>query len=787
MKKYFLLISLLMALSSFTQNNRQKIRGIVTDKLSQTTLPGATVQIMNEADKRGAVTNEKGTYVIPDIFPGRYELKISFVGYKDVFVANVLVTSGKESILDIAMEEDIISLNEVVITANSKDKTINSLSTISARTFSMEEVNRYAGGRSDPARLAANFAGVSATDDSRNDIVIRGNSPVGVLWRIDGMDVTNPNHFASIGTTGGAVSALNTNMLKSSDFFTSAWPSEYGNAISGVFDIGFRNGNTQKRETSVQLGLITGLEAMTEGPISKANGSSYLAGYRYSLAGIAQAAGINIGTTSTPTYQDLSFKINSGDTKLGRFTLFGILAASTIAIEGGKPTSGNLYGNGNKVDFSSQIGIGGLKHFLQINKKSFLSTTIGINYSKNSQLNYAYDSTGNSYGKEDNKTSKTGYEFITNYNLKINSRLFFKVGVQSEYMNLYLYNRNRRDLREEWKQIWDYNSYTTLAQAYAHLKYSISKKLTMNAGIHAQEFFLNHSLSIEPRLGLKYELNAKNSFSFGYGLHSQMQPQNIYFLQTQLPDGSIFYNNKNLNFTKSHHFVLGYDLQPFKDWRLKIEAYCQYLFNVPVNTYSSSYSMLNTGAGFKTDLEDSLTNSGTGRNYGVELTIEKFFSKGYYGLFTGSIYQSKYTASDGVERNTAFNGRYVANLLAGKEWKLGKEKRNAITTDIKVTYAGGRYYTPIDLQTSQRTGHEQLKSDEYAYTSTYPDYFRLDFKVGFTLNSRTKKLSQSISLDLQNVTNNKNVFSQSYDDRSRSINATYQLGFFPNFIYKIQF
>jgi hypothetical protein len=785
MNKSLLLFLLFITHISFAQNNKQKIRGVITDKCSQTTLPGASVLIMDEAEKRGAVTNEKGAYVISDVLPGRYELKFSYVGYKDVFVSSVVVISGKETILDITMEEDIKSLNEVVITANSKDKTINRLSTISGRTFSMEEVNRFAGGRSDPARLAANFAGVSATDDSRNDIVIRGNSPVGVLWRIDGMDATNPNHFASVGTTGGAVSALNTNMLKSSDFFTSAWPAEYGNAISGVFDIGFRNGNTQKRETSVQLGLITGLEAMTEGPIRKSNGSSYLIGYRYSLAGIAQAMGINIGTTATPTYQDLSFKINSGETNLGRFTLFGILAASSISIEGG--ATNELYGGRDKTDFKSRIAIGGLKHFKQINSKSYLCSTIGINYSGNSQLNYGMDSLRNSFNKEENKVSKTGYEFITSYNLKINSRLFFKTGVQAEYMKLYLFDRTRRRSQEEWSQIWDYNSYTTLAQVYAHLKYSISEKLTLNAGIHAQQFFLNNSFSLEPRIGIRYELNNKNSLSFGYGLHSQTQPLNVYFLQTTNPDGSYNYDNLNLGFTKSHHFVLGYDLQPIKDWRLKIEAYYQYLVNVPVNTYTSSYSMLNTGASFKTDLEDSLANTGTGRNYGMELTIEKFFSNGYYGLLTASLYQSKYTASDGVERNTAFNGRYVANLLSGKEWKLGREKRNAFSADIKVTYAGGRYYTPIDLQASQAAGREILKGDDWAYTSTYPDYFRLDFKVGFTLNSRTKKLSQSITLDLQNVTNNKNVFSQSYDDRSMSITTTYQLGFFPNFIYKIQF
>jgi CarboxypepD_reg-like domain/TonB-dependent Receptor Plug Domain len=784
MKKYLFIISILLSQLSFAENNKQNIRGIITDKLSQVTLPGATVQIVSKTDNKGASADANGNYVLQDIPPDRYEIKVSYVGYNDIIIPNVVVTSGKETILDITMEENLHQLNEVVVSANSKDRPINNLAPISARMFSVEEVNRYAGGRSDPARLAANFAGVSAPDDSRNDIVIRGNSPVGVLWHIDGMNVTNPNHFAAVGTTGGAVSALNTNLLKSSDFLTSAFPAEYGNAIAGVFDLGFRNGNTQKRETTVQAGLITGLEVTTEGPISKENGSSYLVGYRYALAGVAQAVGINIGTTALPSYQDLSFKFNSGNTKLGRFSLFGILATSSIDISSGGANS--LYGGGRDGhNLRSQIGIIGLKHFKQLNEKSFLSSTIGLNYSKTNQFSYFVDSTGYSYNTEENTTTKTGYNFMTSYNSKINSRLFVKVGAQAEVMNLYLYLRNRRSEQESWKQTWDYNNYTALAQAFVHAKYSISDNLTMNAGIHTQEFFLNHTFSVEPRFGLIYELNNNSSFSLGYGLHSQMQPINVYFLQTQLADGTYEYNNKNLNFTKSQHFVLGYDLQPYKDWRLKTEVYYQYLYDVPLNTFSSSYSMLNTGASFKTDLEDQLTNTGTGKNYGVELTIEKFFSNGYYGLFTGSLYESKYTGSDGVERNTAFYGKFVYNALAGKEWKVGKTKLDKIATDIKCTYAGSRAYTPVDLTASNAIGHEVLSTD--AYSAFYPDYFRLDFKVGYTHNSRTKKISQSFSLDLQNVTNNKNVFSQNYDQRNKSINTTYQLGFFPNVVYKIQF
>lgn len=785
MKKYALLTLVFLPHLLFSQNNRQPVRGVVLDKLSQSPIVGATVQLIHRQETKGTSTDAQGNYVLSGLLPDRYELKVSFVGYKDAIIPNIIVTSGKETILDITLEEEFKYLNEVVVKASNKAGTINKLASVSARTFSMEEVNRYAGGRSDPARLAANFAGVSTPDDSRNDIVIRGNSPVGVLWRIDGMNVTNPNHFAAVGTTGGAVSALNTNLLKSSDFFTSAFPAEYGNATSGVFDLSFRSGNSQKRETTLQLGVITGLEATTEGPLSKATGSSYLVGYRYSLAGVAQAFGIDIGTTSTPTYQDLSFKLNSGTTKLGRFSLFGILASSTIKIAGG--TTSTLYGNGNQTDFASKIGIVGINHFKQLTSKSFISSSVGLNYSETDQTGYETNrQTGVTQISEENNVAKTGINFISSYSSKLNSRLFIKVGVQDELIGLKLYYRFRRE-SPDWKQVWDYDSYTNLAQAYIHAKYTISEKLTLNTGLHAQQFFLNNSIALEPRLGIKYDVTNSSSFSFGYGLHSQLQPINVYFLQTQNADGSYTYNNKDLGFTKSHHLVLGYDLNPFKDWRVKAEVYYQHIFNVPVNNFSSSYSMLNTGASFKSDLEDHLTNTGTGRNYGAELTLEKFFSDGYYGLLTSSLYRSKYTASDGVERNTAFNGNYVVNILGGKEWKVGGEKRNKISTDLKFTTAGGRAYTPIDLAASQAAGQEVTKGDAYAYSSNYDPYFRFDVKVGYTKNSATRKIAQSFSLDLQNVTAHKNIFSQSYNNGSKSINTTYQLGFFPNFIYKFQF
>lgn len=792
MGKYYQIIIAFVGLSSsfqsLAQSPTQIIKGTVIDKQAQFPLPGVNILIMGSNPLKGTATDADGKFRLTEVAPGRYDLKISFMGYKEIVLPNVLVTSGKEVSVDVGLEENINSLNEVVIAATKKNETNNELTSVSGRSFSMEEVNRYAGGRSDPSRLAANFAGVSSPNDSRNDIVIRGNSPAGVLWRIEGLNIPNPNHFSTIGTTGGPVSGINTNLLKNSDFFTSAFPAEYGNANAGVFDLGFRNGNSDKREHTIQFGALTGLEAMTEGPINKTKGSSYVLAYRYSFTGLAQSLGLSVGTTATPFYQDLSFKINGGYTKIGRFTLFGLGGKSKITFNHAKIDSTDLFADPTKDSyFTSDIGLVGLKHFIRVGEKSYFNTVIGGTYAAS---NYNQD-TVSKFSESttriiENKVSQIHYSINTSFNSKISSKLFVKIGAIEEIINLNLYYRNRQ-YTPTWQQIWDYNDYTSLVQGYAHAKYNFTNKLTLNLGLHSQYLTLNKSYSIEPRVGFKYQVNQKNTFNIGYGMHSQMQPTDVYFYRSQNTDGTYDQSNKNLDFTRSQHFVIGYDVLPFKDWRLKTEVYYQFLSNVPVTQVPSSFSMLNTGSSFNPNEQGYLKNAGTGENYGAELTIEKFFSKGYYGLITGTIYNSTYKGSDNVTHNTAFNGKYVFNMLVGKEFKIGKEKRNTITIDAKVTRAGGRYYTPVDLNASQAIKQEVLMSDSYAFTQRNPDFFRLDVKTGFTLNSKKRKMSQSLFFDVQNVTNNKNVFAQRYNPLTNNINTAYQIGFFPNFVYKVQF
>lgn len=423
----------------------------------------------------------------------------------------------------------------------------------------------------------------------------------------------------------------------------------------------------------------------------------------------------------------------------------------------------------------------GLKHFIKVNERSYVNTIIGATYNGSNYLedNIATDSKPLERNVE-NKTHQINYSINTSYNTKINSRLFVKAGIISEVKSLML-NARERDSNSVWRQYWDFNDNTALHQAYAQAKYRFTDKLTLNAGLHTQFLALNNSSSLEPRLGLKYQVAEKHTVSLGYGMHSQMQPVDVYFYRSRQADGSYIQTNKDLDFTRSQHFVVGYDVLPLKDWRIKTEVYYQYLSNIPVSQTPGSFSMLNTGASFIPNDEGYLKNSGTGTNYGAELTIEKFFTKGYYMLLTGTVYESKYKGSDGIERNTAFNGKFVYNILAGKDFKVGKEKRNVFSLGIKMTQAGGRYYTPVDLAASQQRGAQVLQGDEFAFSERNPDFFRLDIKMGFTLNSKQSKISQTISFDIQNVTNNKNVFAQRYNPVTNSVNTAYQIGFFSKF------
>lgn len=783
----WLTVGILTTLGLQAQQTTQTVKGTVLDKASEKPLAGVSVTVTGLS--MGVTTDSTGNFILVNVPVGRQRISFTSIGYKPVSIPEVLVTIGKQVILDVSLEESIRTLNEVSVTAPRarKGMALNEFAGSSSRSFSMDEVTRYAGGRNDPARLASNFAGVSSTNDSRNDIVVRGNSPTAVLWRMEGVPIPNPNHFTTLGTTGGPVSALNTNALKNSDFYTGAFPAEYGNASGAVFDLSLRSGNKDKVEKTLQLNMFSGLEAMIEGPLSKKkNGSSFLVGYRYSFAQLGQQVGLKFGTEAVPKYQDLIFNINFANSKLGKFGIFGMGGTSNIEFIGADLDSADLFANKDEdTYFKSRIGVVGLKHTIDVGRNSYIRSVLSYSYTSNEGEIYKYyDSLAERKYVMNQKTENTGLRFSTYINSKLNTRFTMRGGFLAEQNGLNTFLETREN-RPGWEVLRDYDGASWLLQPYVQGKYRFTEKLSLNAGVHGMFYTFNDASSIEPRASLSYALDNTKTVTVSYGLHSQLQPAPVYLYQEKLPDGTYDQGNRDLGFTKAHHYILGYDWSFAKDWRLKAEAYYQHIFDAPVERVASGFSILNSGADFTFPEKINLVNNGTGSNRGVELTIEKFFSKGYYLLTTASVFESKYKGSDGIERNSTFNNRSVLNVLAGKEWKMGSSGRNVFTVDIKMAYSGGRYYTPVDLAASARAGTEKL--DETRFNSEqFPDYLRLDTRFGFRLNSSKRRLSQTIYLDLQNVTNRDNVFVRRYNQVQKEVGTVYQIGFFPDIMYKIQ-
>lgn len=784
MKAFVLTLLLcLTAIRSMAQQT-QTIRGRIIDEASKAPLVGASVLVMIQGAEKplGSVTNLEGEFKISNVPIGRQTLRITYIGYETITQPNIIVTAGKEVILNLAMTESLAQVEEVVITYDrkqNKSETINEMSTVSARSFNVDDTKRYAGALGDPSRMAANFAGVVSGNDSRNDIVVRGNSPTGMLWQLEGINIPNPNHFGAMNSTGGPVSILNNNVLDKSDFFTSAFPANYGNATAGAFDLRLRNGNNEKREYVGQVGF-NGFELGAEGPFSSKSKGSYLINYRYSTLGAFQALGINFGTGSaTPNYQDINAKINLPIGNKGKLTLFALGGKSDVKFLGNDAdtTQANFYANENaNVIVDYQTGIAGISYEHQLSNKTSAKITLGTSATRE---NFQGDSisveTRQEFieGKATFNTNK--HSVVANIQHKLNKKNTIQAGATVDWLFFELQNKDySHGGTREYTRV-NISDQSVLTQAYTQWKHRFSERLTLNSGLHFQHYTLGNASAIEPRIGLKYFLGNTQSLSLGYGLHSQTQSVYNYFVETPTEAGMVR-TNKNLGFTQNHHFVLGYDRNLNENTIIKAEAYYQSIFNAPVTIRPTSFSGLNVGADFAPSDEDSLQNAGIGRNLGVELTLERYFSQGIYYLVTASVFDSKYQGSDKIWRNTAFNTNYVLNVLAGKEFKVGASKTNVFAVAIRLSTVGGRNLTPILYDESARQGRP-VYDDSRAFSEKQTAYFRTDIKLSY--RKEYSKSTLEFALDLQNLTNHKNVFQRTYNRRTNQLVTEYQQGFFP--------
>lgn len=779
MKKTIILLLIFTTLlaKSYASNYAQTVRGTVVDQDTKMPLPGVNVLIIGTDPPQGASTDRDGNFKIEQVQVGRISLRLSCLGFETITVPNIIVGTGKEVLLHLEMQESLISLSEVVISGSTKKGEVNNeMAFLSARQVTVEETQRFAGSLDDPSRMVSAFAGVTSDPMGNNDIVVRGNSSKGMLWRLEGVDIPNPNHFSNESTTGGPINALSSNMLANSDFFTGAFAPEYGNAISGIFDVKMRTGNNEKHEYTIGVGIL-GMDVAAEGPFKKGYNGSYLFNYRYSSLSLMDNLGL-VDFGGVPRYQDFAFKVNLPSARLGSFCIFGLGGLSGIDdVE--EDLEGVLR---RKNEFASHMATVGVNHFYHFSGTTSLKSSVSISSNGSEVQNYAlrdgllaHEGTGNW-----NKRSIRG---ALGFNKKFNAKHRLMIGLNYDH---FMYDMADDYFSEEdavWKNGILLNKEAGLVQGHIGWKYRITSDITLVSGLHYTQFLLNNAAALEPRLAINWQLSPTNNISLGYGQHSMVESIITYYGTVYDTNFVASQPNIDLDLTKSDHYILSYDHIFTRKWHAKVELYYQNLHSVPVeNVDTSYYSLINESHGY---VDKVLVSKGRGYNYGLELTVERYFYNSYYFMVTASVFDSKYKAMDGQWRNTKYNTGYAANLLVGKEFSIGKqEKGNKLSINAKLFMSGGNRYIPIDLEQSREEGYSVYNTNE-AFTNRLDPVYQMNFTASYSINR--PRVRHEIFLDIYNVFNNDARIHEYYDEYKDATGYYTQLNMIPNIMYRIHF
>jgi hypothetical protein len=779
---------LLLSVYGIAQKPVQVLKGTVTDKETTVPLVGANIVVLNSSPLAGTATDAAGKFRLI-VETGRISVRVSFLGYEDVLLSDLLIASGKEVNLNIEMREKIITTGEVIVSAG-KEKVagINYMASVSTQTIRSDDALRYAGGFYDPSRIVNSFAGVvTANSDESNDIVIRGNSSRGLLWRLEGIEIPNPNHFSDgQGGSGGFYSAITSNVISNFDFFTGAFPAEYGNAISGVMDLNLRKGNSDHHEFAFQTGMI-GAEVSAEGPLKKNSGASFLFDTRYVNFGYLDRLNIiDLGSTNlAPRSNDVVFNINLPGKKSGNVNIFGFYGSSELGKVAVRDAGAWSTDEDRWEEIQTQgSAVLGVKHLLPLpGGTGFIRSVIAFTEYYDIYSEGYVDSTFNRTNSYHHDFSFPAMRLSFLMNNKLNSKNTLRTGFNVQFLGARM-----KDQRLNSSGVYDNlvapEAFGAMYQVYTQLKNRITENLEINSGVHLMAFTINGAVNLEPRLGLRWQFTPGKYFSAGMGFHSRTESFPVYYGLIKNSHGIREELNNDLGFSKSFQLVSGLDLSITQTVRLRFEGYNQILYEIPViNKINSTYSALNTSE----DLPESiLDNKGSGYNRGIELTLEKSFSKNYYFLFTASLFNSKYKPGDGKWYNTYYNTSFVTNFLAGKDFYLGSNKRNSIGINMKSLLRGGYRYTPVDISKSIKS-----KKIIYVTSQTYgkrlPDFLRIDAGINFRRNNTG--YSWIVMLDVQNVTNRKNVFRKrfSYVNGEIVTKYDYSIGIVPVVNFRVEF
>ena len=776
----------------------ETLRGTVKDAITGEALIGATVKIV-ELDNVAAVSDIDGNYRISLSKGGRYTIEANYIGYEPSVMKEILISGAKEVVVDITLRENNTELKEVVVKPRiNKEATVNPAVLTGGVMLSMEEASRFAGGYNDPARLVMSFAGVSGEADG-SGLSIHGSAPERMQYRIEGVEVFTPNHFNDTWNAGfGLVSALNSNVIGNSDFFTSTFNANYNNALSGVFDVKMRPGNNAKHENILQVGTVSE-ELTLEGPISRKSNSSYIVNYRYGFSSLVDRLDLMDTDGAHVNFQDFSFKLLFPTKHAGTFSLFGLGFYDTTWDERMKLEDMHSAYDASDTDAKVMQLLGGVSHKIHLGNKWTWRTTAAYNMQHlkcdmyyyglkrtNGVIDHplAYEEPEQKYLFSNQKVNEDRVLFNTELSKQLSDKWLTQFG--GEYSHRF-FNLSYQSVDQLYAPLSTMREYTKmkdntgLANLFWQNLITLSDHFSLSVGVAGNYFLLSKDLSVEPRVSMKWDLDEKNSLSMGYGLHSMVEKLDAYFYR----DAAGNLANKDLGLSKAHHLHATYTHKFTPNLTLRMNGYFEYGFDTPVGINGSTYCVTNRYY-FYTD--EPLANKGNTRNYGGDVTLEHYMSYGFFGQTNFSLYKSQYRGEDKVWRNQLYDRGFMFKILGGKEWMLGK---NVLNVSAKYSIQGGLRYTPIDVDQMRANvaagiiDDNPIYKDNEAFSERFDPTGIVDLTVSYKINKR--KVSHTIAFEGLNILGTKTPQYQRFDLGTLDVRTDESGISLPNIFYRLDF
>ena len=742
---------------------------------------GVTITVEN-GTTMAAVSDADGNFVINHVPVGRHSVRATYIGYEPVLLKEQLVSSGKELVLSLKMRESISELGEVVVKPRvNKQQPLNEMAQVGARMFSVEEANRYAGGMADPARTASMFAGVAAGGVT-NGISIHGNSPQMLQWRVEGVEVNNPNHFAEITEAGGGIfTSLNGTVLANSDFLTGAMPAEYGNALSGAFDMKMRVGNNTKYEHAVQVGTL-GVDFASEGPLGKGSKASYLVNYRYSFLEIAKKLHAINMDKETLDYQDLSFKLNMPTQKAGTFAVWFTGLIDNFENEVPDVSEWETLWDSNDSWSRQRNWALGVNHTYRFKSGGTLRSSVAYTGAYRKLGVNDYDEQMHQMPDMRGRNMQWNVIISTQHQHKFSSRYTMQNGFEHQHLDFCTWLDYIKETGGPLYRVYDSKGNTGLTRLYSSHKVALSSRLSTVAGVNVMWFNLNNQWLVEPRVSVQYKTSPSSTFSVAYSLNSRKESTDTYFvLSANSQEANV---NSDLGLTRSHYISASFAQRLGENAMLKIEPYWQWLFDVPVEQ-GTTYSIINHSQFFQ---DRALVNEGAGRNYGIDLTLERYLKNGFYGMFTATLFKSEYRDAQGEWHHSRHDRGYITNILGGKEWMVGKSGKNVFGVNGRVTLMGGDRYTPIPDDITYEDIMKRPDKSIPVVDGLNPFSAQMKMNVGYafsvkyTINKR--HTSHHFILEYLQM---KTFQGQTFDLRTHKIVDEFTSLTFPNIAYRVEF